>query len=68
VNNSSLDANGFAPVGEVTKGMDVVGSLYSGYGETPTSAQGELMSQGNAYLDKHFPKLDEITSATVSAA
>jgi hypothetical protein len=26
------------------------------------------MSQGNAYLDKHFPKLDEITSATVSAA
>ena len=65
-NNSSLDANGFAPLGTVTKGMDVVDKLYSGYGEAPTSAQSQMSLQGNAYLDKHYPKLDEITSATVS--
>lgn len=65
-NNSSLDANGFAPLGTVTKGMDVVDKLYSGYGEAPSGAQQQISLQGNAYLDKHYPKLDEITSATVS--
>jgi peptidyl-prolyl cis-trans isomerase A (cyclophilin A) len=67
-NNTSLDANGFAPVGTVTKGMDVVDKLYSGYGEAPSQQQGAIMLQGNAYLDKHYPKLDEITSATVSSS
>jgi peptidyl-prolyl cis-trans isomerase A (cyclophilin A) len=65
-NNSSLDANGFAPVGTVMKGMDVVDELYSGYGEAPSAQQGPIALQGNAYLDKHYPKLDEITSATIS--
>jgi peptidyl-prolyl cis-trans isomerase A (cyclophilin A) len=63
--NSNLDAGGFAPIGSVTRGMSVVDRLYSGYGEAPTSHQGEMESQGNAWLDKNFPKLDGIETAAV---
>ena len=64
--NSSLDAQGFAPIGKVTSGLKVVDSLYSGYGDAPTSHQGEIASDGNGYLDKAYPKLDEIKTATIS--
>jgi len=64
--NENLDSGGFAPVGAVTSGMNVIDKLYSGYGDTPTPQQGEMETQGNAWLDKRFPKLDEIKSATVS--
>jgi len=61
--NSRLDADRFAPFGEVTKGMDVVEKIYSGYGEQPD--QTAMTNQGKAYLDKNFPKLDHIVSATI---
>lgn len=64
--NSSLDAQGFAPIGKVTSGLKVLDSLYSGYGEAPTSHQGEITSGGNGYLDKAYPKLDEIKTARLS--
>jgi peptidyl-prolyl cis-trans isomerase A (cyclophilin A) len=64
-NNSFLDKQGFAPFGEVTSGMDVVQNLYSGYADQPTSHQGEITNQGKAYLEKAFPNLDSIKSATV---
>ncbi len=63
VDNVSLDSTGFAPFAAVTKGMSVVDRLYSGYGDAPSSHQSELEAQGNAWLDKHYPKLDEIVSA-----
>jgi peptidyl-prolyl cis-trans isomerase A (cyclophilin A) len=62
-NNVFLDSQGFAPFGQVTSGMDVVQKLYSGYGEQPD--QGSITSEGKAYLDKHFPKIDRIQSATL---
>ena len=65
-NNTSLDAN-FPPFGAVTSGMDVVEKLYAGYGDTPSSQQGEIESQGNAWLNKHYPKLDSIETARVTA-
>jgi len=62
-NNASLDSQGFAPFGKVTSGMDVVQKLYSGYGERPD--QGAITMQGKPYIDKNYPKLDSIKSATV---
>lgn len=63
--NGSLDGQGFASFGQVTSGMDVVQKIYSGYGESPDQAL--ITSQGKAYLDKNFPKLDRILSATVAS-
>jgi peptidyl-prolyl cis-trans isomerase A (cyclophilin A) len=68
--NSSLDKQGFAPFGEVVKGMDVVDKIYDGYGEGAPRGkgpeQGRLQNEGNAYLMKEFPKLDYIKTATIA--
>ncbi len=67
VDNRSLDEMGFAPVGEVTDGMAVIDSLYAGYGDGPPSGFGpdqmRLMREGNAYLEREFPRLDFIRTA-----
>ncbi len=71
-NNSPLDGQGFAPFGKVTKGMDVVDSIYSGYGDGAPRGQGpdqnRIRNEGNAYLEKSFPKLDYIKAATIVPA
>jgi peptidyl-prolyl cis-trans isomerase A (cyclophilin A) len=70
-NHSSLDASGFAPFGRVVRGMETVDTLYKGYGEGPPSgqgpSQGRIQSEGNAYLDREFPKLDRVLSAAIVA-
>jgi peptidyl-prolyl cis-trans isomerase A (cyclophilin A) len=65
--NHNLDQSGFAPFGAVVSGMDVVMKLYSGYADTPTQQQGEMETQGNAWLNKNYPKLDSIKTARVTA-
>ena len=62
-NGPSLDSQGFAPFGKVTKGLAVVKKLYGGYGEAPSNAQPQIASQGNTFLKKRFPKLDSILRA-----
>jgi cyclophilin family peptidyl-prolyl cis-trans isomerase len=71
VDNSRLDAQGFAPLGRVIEGMDVVKSIYSGYRESAgggvrAGKQAPLMNGGNAYVDREFPKLDGLVRITVS--
>ncbi len=65
-NTRSLDPQGFTPFGEVTTGMDIVLGLYAGYGERPD--QGRILNEGAAYLDKNFPSLDKIKTATIVPA
>jgi peptidyl-prolyl cis-trans isomerase A (cyclophilin A) len=62
--NAFLDSQRFAPFGEVVQGMDVVDKINSQYGEQPQ--QPSMISQGNAYLIKAFPKLDYIKAATIA--
>ncbi|MCC6794600.1 MAG: peptidylprolyl isomerase [Candidatus Hydrogenedentes bacterium] len=61
--NSNLDRMGFAPVGKVIFGMDVVKSFYGGYGEEPSGLQERIGEMGNKFLDKEFPELDSIKRA-----
>src|SRR6202049_4871630 len=71
-NNESLDKIGFSAFAVVSDGMEVVDKLYNGYGEgAPDGAgpdQGLVTSRGRAYLEKSFPKLDSIRSATLVPA
>jgi peptidyl-prolyl cis-trans isomerase A (cyclophilin A) len=68
--NVLLDGEGFAPFGTVVKGVDVVNSYYGEYGDIqPVGKKGPNQNlieiQGNEYLEKYFPKLDFIKSATI---
>lgn len=65
-NNATLDGQGFSPFGRVSQGMKVVNRLYAGYGEQPTNDQQQMATQGNAFLRKHFPKLDSIVTARIT--
>ena len=67
-NAASLDRQGFAPFGRVTSGMKVVGKLYGGYDDAPTNDQAQIAAQGNAFLEKHFPKLDSVIRARIVKA
>jgi peptidyl-prolyl cis-trans isomerase A (cyclophilin A) len=68
-NNDFLDGQGFSPFGKVISGMEVVDSLYGGYGEGAPAGkgpnQGLIQQQGNAYLEQNFPKLDYVKKATI---
>jgi peptidyl-prolyl cis-trans isomerase A (cyclophilin A) len=64
--NSRLDADRFAPFGEVLEGMDVMDKINAEYREQPQ--QDRVTNEGKAYLDRYFPKLDRILSMTVMPA
>ena len=68
--NARLDAEGFAPIGRVVEGMEVVDQLYAGYDEEAGGGmrggkQGKMMEGGNAHLDARCPLLDRLLRATV---
>jgi peptidyl-prolyl cis-trans isomerase A (cyclophilin A) len=62
--NSRLDGQRFAPFGKVLSGMENVDQIYSGDGENPD--QGRIETEGNAYLEKEFPRLDYIKTARIA--
>lgn len=71
----SLNGFGFPPIAEVVDGMAVVDSLYSGYGDGAARggpqpgrqgpSQDSIVTQGNAYLLRGWPRLDYIKTARV---
>jgi peptidyl-prolyl cis-trans isomerase A (cyclophilin A) len=66
VDNARLDRSGFAPFGVVEgDGMKVVEMFYDQYGDTSGPDQSKIESQGKPYVDKGWPKLDSIKSATL---
>lgn len=70
----TLNGFGFPPIGEVVRGMTVLDSLnweYSGTrgGQTfPGPSQDSIGREGNAYLRRHFPRLDYIVRARVASS
>jgi peptidyl-prolyl cis-trans isomerase A (cyclophilin A) len=64
--NVRLDKMGFAPFGVVEgKGMKVVTMFYDQYGDDAGPDQPKIEKQGKPYIDKGWPKLDIIKSATL---
>jgi peptidyl-prolyl cis-trans isomerase A (cyclophilin A) len=67
VDNARLDsidfggAVGFPPIGRIVGGMNVVDSLYSGYGPAPMKTN---LSSG--VLAKEYPRLDSIAATSVT--
>jgi len=62
-NRRVLDRQGFAPIGRVVEGLDVVTALNAEYGEEPNPIR--AVRQGNRYFARWFPALDSIVSATL---
>ena len=62
-NRQKLDRQGFAPIGRVVEGLDVVSALNAEYGEEPNAVR--AVRQGNRYFARWFPALDSILSATI---
>ncbi len=71
VDNTHLDEQGFSVLGRVVSGMeDVVDRLYVGYGEAAGGGmragnQGRMLAEGNAHLDRDFPRLSRLLRARV---
>lgn len=68
--NARLDAEGFAPIGRVVEGIEIVDRLYSGYGEDAGGGlrggkQGKIFAGGNKHLDRDFPSLDKLVRASI---
>jgi peptidyl-prolyl cis-trans isomerase A (cyclophilin A) len=63
--NQGLDAQGFAPFGRVVEGMDVIDKLNSEYGDAPSNQQGVIAAEGNAFLNRQYPRLDFVRTARV---
>lgn len=67
--NTSLDSQGFAPVGEVVEGLEIADQLFSGYGDGAPKGRGpsqkRIYEEGNAWLEKDFKDLDVLRKATI---
>lgn len=67
--NEALDAQGFAPIGRIVDGMEVLFRLNAEYGEVPPEGTGPafacIVSHGNHYLSRRYPELDSIVDAQV---
>jgi homoserine O-acetyltransferase len=65
------NAQGFAPFAHVVYGMDVVLALNGEYGESSgggirAGKQDPMFREGNAWLDREFPRLDRIRRAEIA--
>jgi cyclophilin family peptidyl-prolyl cis-trans isomerase len=69
--NARSDPEAFTVLGTVVEGMDVVMALYAGYGEESGGGmrqgkQGPLLTGGNEFMDRAYPRLDRIIRVSIS--
>lgn len=62
--NLKLDQMGFAPLGQIIEGMDVIEKLNAVEGDAFPDF-GKVQMNGNAYLKANFPNLDYIVTMTI---
>jgi peptidyl-prolyl cis-trans isomerase A (cyclophilin A) len=65
VDNARLDSMGFAPVGRVIEGMQVVEAFFAGYADQISREQPRIQAEGNAFLRKDFPELEYVIRAAI---
>ena len=66
--NTGLDTQGFAPVGEIVEGLEIADQLFVTGDGAPKGrgpSQKKIYDEGNAWLQKDFKDLDFIKKATV---
>ena len=60
--NPDLDDQGFTPFGKIVEGVDIIDTLYSGYGELGPKGKGpdagRAENEANEYIVPRFPQLD----------
>jgi len=69
-NSGTHDPEPFVPFGRVVEGMEFADALYGDYGDESGGGirggkQDPLFNEGNAWLERNFPKLDGIRRATI---
>jgi cyclophilin family peptidyl-prolyl cis-trans isomerase len=69
-NSATHDPEQFVPFGRVVEGIDFADALYADYGDEAGGGirggkQDALFNEGNAWLERNFPKLDAIRRATI---
>ena len=65
-NNARLDAMGFAPFGNIVKGMDIAEAIYN---PTPGNSGGidqdKYTDQGNSWIKRVYPRVNFIVNASI---
>jgi len=56
---------GFPPVGAVTSGLEVTGSLDDRFGDELMIFEDSIVAQGNAFFSRSYPQLDSIVSVEI---
>jgi len=63
--NPELDKDNFPAFGQVVSGMENVDKLYGGYAGPKEPDGRRIIREGNDYLQKEYPRLDFIKTATI---
>jgi peptidyl-prolyl cis-trans isomerase A (cyclophilin A) len=63
--NAELDQDNFPAFGRVISGMENVETLYGGYAGAKEPDGRRIIRDGNEYLQKEYPELDFIKTATI---
>jgi cyclophilin family peptidyl-prolyl cis-trans isomerase len=56
---------GFPPIGAVTSGLEVTGSLDDRFGDELMIFEDSIVAQGNTFFSRSYPQLDSIVSVEI---